>query len=218
MRSPIVEQHLQTRLPPGSPGIPPSLVGRPWPCPARDPDRRATGDRQNQAGRSGRAPPTPGHPDRCPVGAEDLDRSWHWMDKSRRRRWEAARPGRCLPGNVRDNSSSVSRAHAPRCSLSATSQTSRLGACDPTILPGFLTPRYEADLFARPPPTRRHSGQDRLMAEKALDSRQTPFDLPACTGYSSFEVHLTSVVGHCVGNCEPQHGDPGSGSGDHWPL
>ena len=56
------------------------------------------------------------------------------------------------------------------------------------------------------------------MAEKALDSRQPPFDLPACPGYTTFEVHLASVVGNCTGDREPQHGDPGGRGGDHRSL
>jgi hypothetical protein len=56
------------------------------------------------------------------------------------------------------------------------------------------------------------------MAEKALDSRQTPFDLPACPGYTPFEVHLASIVCHCTSDREPQHGDPGSRGVDHRSL
>ncbi len=56
------------------------------------------------------------------------------------------------------------------------------------------------------------------MAEKALDSRQTPFDLPACPGCTTLEVHLSSVIGYCPGDREPQHGDPGGRGGDHRSL
>ena len=64
-----------------------------------------------------------------------------------------------------------------------------------TFLLGCLTPRYEADLLVRPSSTRADDGKDRLMAEKALDPRQTPLDLPAGPGRPTFEVQLTPVVG-----------------------
>ena len=220
MRSPVIEQHLQTRLPPGNRRIPPPLVGRPRPRPAHDPERRAAGDRQDQTGRNGRAPTASGHADRCPVGAENLDRNGHWMDKRWRRGWEVAWPRCRVPVTGRDHGGPASRADAPGCSLPDTSRASRLGVggSGATVLPGFLTPRYETDLFAWPPPARAHGCQDGLVTEKALDSRQSPFHLSACAGCTTSEVHLASVVGHCTGDREPQHGDPGSGGGDHWSL
>ena len=56
------------------------------------------------------------------------------------------------------------------------------------------------------------------MAEKALNSRQTPLDLPAGPGRPTFEVQLTPVVCYGTGDREPQHGDPGGGGGDHRSL
>ncbi len=56
------------------------------------------------------------------------------------------------------------------------------------------------------------------MAEKALDPRQSPVHLPACLGYTSFEVQLSSVIGHRFADREPQKGDTGGGSGDHRTL
>jgi hypothetical protein len=142
------------------------------------------------------------------------------MDKRRRRRREVTGPRCRVPGTCRDHGGSAPRADAPGCSLSATFQASHLGAggSGTTVLLGFLTPRYETDPFAWPPPARANSCQDRLMAEKALDSCQTPFDLPACLGYTAFEVHLMSVIGHCTGDREPQHGDPGGRGCDHRSL
>jgi hypothetical protein len=40
------------------------------------------------------------------------------------------------------------------------------------------------------------------VAEKALDSCQSSFHVPACLGHTSFEVQLAAVVGHSVGNRE----------------
>ena len=220
MRGPIVQQHLQTRPPSGNRGIPPPLVSRPRPRPAQDPDGQATGDLQHQAGRDGRAPPTSGHPDRCPIRAEELDWDRHWMDKRRRRRREVAWPRCHVLGICRDHGGSAPRTDASRCSSCATPRASRLGTggSGTTVLRRFLTPSYETDLLARPSPARAHRSQDRLVTEEALDSRQTPFDLPACPGCTTFEVNLASVIGHCTGDREPQHGDPGGGGGDHRSL
>jgi hypothetical protein len=220
MRRPILEKHLQTSPPSGGRGIPPALVGRPWPRPALDPDGRATGDRQSQVRRNRRTSPTPGNPDRCPVRAEDLDRNGRWMDECRGRGREAAWPRWRIPDVRRDHGSSASRADAPSSSLLAIPQASRLGAggSSAAVLLTFLTPRHEADLFTGPPPTRAYRDQDRLVAEKALNSRQPPFHLSACLGSTSFEIQLASVVGNRLTDREPQQGDPGGGGGDHRPL
>ena len=69
-----------------------------------------------------------------------------------------------------------------------------------------------------PLPPVRTTVKDRLVAEKALNPRQTPFDLPARPGRPTFEVHLTPIVCYGTGDCEPQHGDPGGGGGDHRSL
>ena len=142
------------------------------------------------------------------------------MDKSRRRSRKTTRPRWHDLGTDRDTGGTTSRSDAPRCPLRTASQASCLGAggSDVTVLLRLLTPRYEADLFVWPPPASANRGQDGLMAEKALDSRQTPFDLPACPGYTPFEVHLASIVCHCTSDREPQHGDPGSRGVDHRSL
>ena len=56
------------------------------------------------------------------------------------------------------------------------------------------------------------------MAEKALNPRQAPFDLPARPARPTFEVHLPPIVCYGTGDREPQHGDPGGGGGDHRSL
>ncbi len=158
MRCPIVEQHLQTSSPPGSRGIPPPFIGRPRSRPAHDPQGRATGDRQDQDGRNSRAPPSSGHPDCCPVRAQDLDRDRHRMDERWRRRREVAWPWCRVPGTFRD-SGPAPGAHAPRCPLTASAQANCLGTggSGATFPLGLLTPGYEADLLARPPPARANS-------------------------------------------------------------
>jgi hypothetical protein len=142
------------------------------------------------------------------------------MDKRWRRRREAAWPRCHILGICRDHGGSAPRTDASRCSSCATPRASRLGAggSGTKVLRRLLTPSYEADLLARPSSARAHRGQDRLVTEEALDSRQTPFDLSACPGYATFEVHLASVIGHGTGDREPQHGDPGSRGGDHRSL
>jgi len=87
-----------------------------------------------------------------------------------------------------------------------------------TVLITVLTPRHEADLFAGSPPARPDRCQDRLVAEEALDSRQSPFHLSACLGHTSFEVQLVSIIGHRLTDCEPEQGDPGAGGRDRRPL
>jgi hypothetical protein len=82
----------------------------------------------------------------------------------------------------------------------------------------FFTPRHKADLFAWPSATRADRGKDRRMAKEALDPRQSPFHLSACLGDAAFEVQLAAVVGHRLGDREPQQGDPGGWSGDHRSL
>ena len=56
------------------------------------------------------------------------------------------------------------------------------------------------------------------MTQKSLEPRQTSFDLSARFGYPAREVHLASVVGHCLPDREPQHCDPGGRSCDHRSL
>jgi hypothetical protein len=82
----------------------------------------------------------------------------------------------------------------------------------------FFTPRYEVDLFTWPSPTRTHRREDRFMAKEALDPGQAPLHLPACLGDAAFQVQLMPVVGHRVGDGEPQQGHPGGGSRDNRPL
>lgn len=86
------------------------------------------------------------------------------------------------------------------------------------VVPEPLAPSYEVDLFARTSPARPARCQDRLVAEKTLDSRQTPFDLAACLGETTFEVHLASFVGHGLADREPQHGYPCGGDRDNRSL
>jgi hypothetical protein len=143
------------------------------------------------------------------------------MDKSRRRRREVPWPRWRVPGTGRVPGGSASRTDGPGCPLSP-SRASRLGAGDSgvaiVVLPRLLAPGYEADLFAWAPPACAYRGQDCLVAEKALDSCQAPFDLPTRFCYTTFEVQLPSVVGHCIADREPQHGDTGSRGCDHRPL
>jgi len=183
MSCPVIEQHLQTSPPAGRRGIPPPFIGRPRTRPTNDPERRVTGDRQNQAERNGRAPPPPGHPDRCPVRTEDLDRDGYRMHERRRGRREVAWPRWHIGASFRDGSSAP-WAHVPKCPLAATSRAGHLDAVCPAakVLVGFLAPSYEADLLAGTAPAGTDRGQDRSMAQKALDPCQTALDLPAWHG------------------------------------